>query len=140
MTVSNEETGGAAVSAGDRLTQIAARLARFAEVEDPETGYMTLTRLGLDGPEADLYSHAYSDLAYLIDRLQAIEGTEHAEEQWCVMLSRLPDEPHRGPMSEEAAREWVREVEADGARAGAFYVARRWVGAWQPGEPRSTAP
>jgi hypothetical protein len=51
--------------------------------------------------------------------------------EWCVMLHSYPQEPHRGPMSEGDAREWVRSVVEDGIRDGAFYVARRPVGAWE---------
>jgi hypothetical protein len=51
--------------------------------------------------------------------------------EWCVMHPNYPHEPHRGPMSEADARSWVAEVEADGAKVGAFYVASREVGPWK---------
>lgn len=54
----------------------------------------------------------------------------NADSEWCVMHPLYPDEPHRGPMSEAEAREWVREAEQDGIKKGAFYVARRTVGPW----------
>ncbi|HVL39908.1 MAG TPA: hypothetical protein VM328_11010 [Fimbriimonadaceae bacterium] len=55
--------------------------------------------------------------------------------EWCVMHHNYSDEPHRGPMTEAEAREWVREVEESGDfRKGAFYVARRLVGGWEKGD------
>ena len=55
--------------------------------------------------------------------------------QWCVMMDRYDDEPHRGPMPEKEARQWVQEWEEVGensnARQGMFYVARRPVGSWE---------
>ena len=50
--------------------------------------------------------------------------------EWCVMRSGFTDGPHRGPMTEHEAREWVREFLEDGGRPGAFYVARRSVSEW----------
>ena len=54
--------------------------------------------------------------------------------EWCVMHPSYPNEPHRGPMSESDARKWVQEVEEDGAKVGAYYVARRLVGPWLPAD------
>lgn len=58
-----------------------------------------------------------------------------ADDEWCVMHDRFPDEPHRGPMSEQDARRWIEEWQemddnAD-AREGMFYLARRPVGRWE---------
>lgn len=58
--------------------------------------------------------------------------------EFCVMHPSFPDEPHRGPMSLEAALEWVRETEdEDGVRRGAFYIACRMSTPWTriTGEP-----
>lgn len=55
------------------------------------------------------------------------------EYEYCVMRSDIPQEPHRGPMTKEAAAEWVREaIEEDGFKPGRFYVARRTVSPWEP--------
>lgn len=50
--------------------------------------------------------------------------------EWCVMHPGFPNDPHRGPMSEEKARAWVREAEEEGFRK-TFYVARRPVAKWE---------
>lgn len=73
-------------------------------------------------------------LDYLRAYDQAMEDDEGADFEWCVMHDRSPREPHRGPMSEQEARQWVQEWEEMGegkARKGMFYVARRSVGRWQ---------
>lgn len=63
--------------------------------------------------------------------------------EWGVARDSEPNELHRGPMSEDEAREWVREWEdmAEEARArkdisararkDMFIVIRREVGPWQ---------
>lgn len=51
--------------------------------------------------------------------------------EYFVMRERDPDEPHRGPWTQEECVEWIREGEEDlGMRPGAFYVAFRAVGPW----------
>ena len=57
--------------------------------------------------------------------------------EWCVMH---PDfaEPHRGPMSEQVARNWVAEIESRGVNKGGFFVARREVGPWIPDDGETT--
>ena len=52
--------------------------------------------------------------------------------EYCIMRENLPQEPHRGPMSEEDAEQWIREWIADGGRWGLFYIAAREVGPWSP--------
>lgn len=135
--VASPGAGGAA----DRLAAIGKRLSLADRGGDPEATYRALTRAGLDGPEADLYAHAHSDLSYLLERLAADAGAGRGDEQWCVMFARRPGDPHRGPMSEDEARAWVREiVEEDGARPEAFYVAHRFVGPWRPVEGGALTP
>lgn len=51
--------------------------------------------------------------------------------EWAVMR-RGDSEPWRGPWPEAIARQWVREVEEEGIRPGAFFVARRTVTPWEP--------
>lgn len=52
--------------------------------------------------------------------------------EWCVMRSDIPQDPHRGPMTEAEAREWVREAEQDDEmRVGLFFVASRRVSPWE---------
>jgi hypothetical protein len=63
--------------------------------------------------------------------------------EWGVACDTEPGELHRGPMSEDEAREWVREwdVMAEKAQArkdisararkGMFVVVRREVGPWR---------
>jgi tRNA(His) 5'-end guanylyltransferase len=47
-----------------------------------------------------------------------------------------PDALHRGPMTEEEAREWIREwdemAENERARKGMFIIIKREVGPWTP--------
>lgn len=51
--------------------------------------------------------------------------------EYAVMHSMFPDEPHRGPCSQEEAEKWVKEAEANGYPEGAFYVGKREVGPWE---------
>ncbi len=51
--------------------------------------------------------------------------------EWGVVCARVPNEVHRDQMTEEQAREWVREFEDEGGKAGAFLVIRRPVGDWE---------
>ncbi len=51
--------------------------------------------------------------------------------EWCVMHPVYPDEPHRGPMREELAREWIREAKEERFPPGGFYLACRSVGCWE---------
>lgn len=41
------------------------------------------------------------------------------------------DAPHRWGMTEEEARTWVAECEAEGFKPGVFTVIRRRVGKWE---------
>lgn len=50
--------------------------------------------------------------------------------EYAVMQENIPG-LHRGPWSKDEAEEWVLETEEMGFRKGAFYVARRPVGAWE---------
>lgn len=51
--------------------------------------------------------------------------------EYCVMRAGYPDEPHRGPWTQEECKEWIKECEEDlGMRPGAFYMAYRGVGPW----------
>jgi hypothetical protein len=45
---------------------------------------------------------------------------------------KTPAELHRGPMTRDEAREWIREFEADGGRTGTFVLIERYVSAWEP--------
>lgn len=56
--------------------------------------------------------------------------TDNETVEWCVMHPDFPGVPHRGPMSEQEAREWVAWVEEKGAGKGLFFVASRIVGPW----------
>lgn len=44
---------------------------------------------------------------------------------------RRTEDVHRCGMTETEARDWVAEVESDGALPGAFYVIRRPIGEWE---------
>lgn len=50
--------------------------------------------------------------------------------EYCVMMDRFPDEPHRGPWTLSKCEEWLKEALEDGFRTDAFYVAVREVGPW----------
>ena len=54
-----------------------------------------------------------------------------SEREWGVMHAQFPEELHRGPWSEQDAREWIEEAETDGFRPGAFQLVSREVGAWE---------
>jgi hypothetical protein len=54
--------------------------------------------------------------------------------EWGVARDNTPYLMHRGPMSEEDAREWIREWEDDvapNAKSGMFVLIRREVGPWE---------
>lgn len=55
--------------------------------------------------------------------------------EWGVARDSEPNELHRGPMSEDEAREWIREwedmAENSPARKGMFVVICREVGPWR---------
>jgi hypothetical protein len=59
-----------------------------------------------------------------------MKNEHNADYEWGVMHARYPEEPHRGPMSEAEAREWVRLADYDGFKSGVFYVVRRTIGPW----------
>src|SRR5687768_13779612 len=95
----------------DRLEILANALEKFGLPE----------RLGIDDP-----THAVGLLRQVARQLDT------STYEYCVMHPSYSDDPHRGPMNEADAREWVRECEEDlGMRPGAFYVARRSVGPWE---------
>lgn len=52
------------------------------------------------------------------------------EFEYCVMHEASPNDPHRGPWSEQKCRDWIKEWKDDGGRRGAFYIARRVIGPW----------
>lgn len=47
------------------------------------------------------------------------------------MHPSFPQEPHRGPMPEEDARDWIKDAESEGIRKGAFLLARRSISPWE---------
>lgn len=52
------------------------------------------------------------------------------EYEWGVGRRRA-EAVHRSGMTETEARDWVAEVEADGALPGAFFAIRRPIGEWE---------
>lgn len=51
--------------------------------------------------------------------------------EFCVIRSRFPDEPHRGPWTEQECLNWIKEAEDDGFAPGAFYIGYREVSPWR---------
>lgn len=47
--------------------------------------------------------------------------------EWGIVHRLSPDDLHRGPMTEEQARDWVREWVEDGGVPEAFLIVRRAV-------------
>jgi hypothetical protein len=67
-------------------------------------------------------------------QVAAEETTDKSSTQreWCVMHPQHPDGPHRGPMSEQEARDWVASTIPPGSGRKPFYfVAHRDVGPWK---------
>lgn len=53
------------------------------------------------------------------------------EYEYAVFHRAIPDEPHRGPMTEQAAHEWIEEWVEDGGKPETFYVMQRKVSPWE---------
>lgn len=56
---------------------------------------------------------------------------------YCIMMDRYPQEPHRVPPDNAPALEWCKKWLKDwdeispNARPGVFHIARRPVGGWE---------
>lgn len=67
-------------------------------------------------------------------RQSELTEIELPDNLWEWGIARGTDElvdPHRTGMTEEGARSWVEEFEADGGRKGAFIVIKRPVSKWE---------
>lgn len=51
--------------------------------------------------------------------------------EYGIMHTRYPDELHRGPMTREAAVEWISEWIIDGGKHDTFYIVSREVQPWK---------
>jgi hypothetical protein len=51
--------------------------------------------------------------------------------EYAVFHRAIPNEPHRGPMTEQAAHEWIAEWIDDGGKHDTFYVMRRRINPWE---------
>lgn len=57
---------------------------------------------------------------------------DYYKQEYCIMHTRFPNEPHRGPWSIEECSAWIIEAEEDGFKPGTFYIGIREIGPWQP--------
>lgn len=51
--------------------------------------------------------------------------------EWGIVHKRTPEELHRGPMTEEQAREWVSEWDKEIGNPGLFLIVNREVSPWR---------
>lgn len=73
------------------------------------------------------------DVAAAYDALQheaRLLFTGLPTKEYGIVLRRDDSELHRGPMTLEAAIEWMNTWITDGGRADAFYIVERKVGGW----------